>query len=478
MKTNQETRESPTRTRAVSSGDASNTRISAPRVFTTARQTQTVGEGSWRDANSTGLYLMVSKTGSRSWILRYADPARKNKTRDKGLGSLADVPLALARQKAKDLRALIADGKDPIEIRAAERAREAKERAEREAAKRLEAKQNVTFAQAVAKYLDARSAVWIHARARQSWLSPVKLYALPILCDIPLNDIRIEHVIEAMKAAEAAIPQRAVNQRRKRNGKASIKLVRQRIGQVIEHAAAIGDRDQNLANPGAFGPIDKAKPVKQRGKRPNFRRIKDLAQAPAEFQTVLAAFKRQPSTPLAALILAIACAIRPGDAVDLEWSNLDLDQRTLTLRPDQTKNGREHSVPLSDLAMLAIEQQMKTRRSEFVFPAQRRARDGTPADKRPYDYNAFAEASGPKGLNLKTSPHGWRSIFKGWGKTVARVDRDLIEEALAHPPEETEDAYDQDEAIEARRDVMARYARWLINDEPKTNVVNFPQKAA
>ena len=442
----------------------------APRTFSTARQTQTIGQGAWRDRDSTGLYLMVSKTGSRSWIIRYADPARKGKTRDMGLGSLADVPLALARQKAKDLRAKIADGKDPIEIRKTDLAREAKERAERE-----QAKQPVTFAKAVDKYLDARAAVWRHSRAGKSWLSPIALYALPTLGPMPLNAIRIEHVLEAMNAALAAIPSRAINQRRARDGKASAKLVRQRIGQVIDLATAIGDRDQTLANPAAFGPIDKAKPIKRRGERDHFRRIKDLAAAPAEFLTLLAAFEREPSTPLAAYVLMIACGFRPSEALRLKWSNVDLGKRTITLEPEQTKAYRRHEVPLSDLAMRSIEQQMKTRRSEFVFPAQRHARDGTPPDKRPYSYGGFAEATGPDGLNLQTAPHGWRAVFRGWAKTIARVDRDLSEEALAHAPSETEGAYAYDQATEARRKVMGDYAEWLA---PKTNVVPFPQKAA
>ena len=66
-------------------------------------------------------------------------------------------------------------------------------------------------------------------------------------------------------------------------------------------------------------------------------------------------------------------------------------------------------------------------------------------------------------------------MFRGWAKTIARVDRDLSEEALAHAPSETEGAYAYDQATEARRKVMGDYAEWLA---PKTNVVPFPQKAA
>ena len=62
--------------------------------------------------DGSGLCLQVRPGGARSWIYRYR---LNNRTRDMGLGALADVSLVKARSKASAARALVNDGIDPIE---------------------------------------------------------------------------------------------------------------------------------------------------------------------------------------------------------------------------------------------------------------------------------------------------------------------------------------------------------------------------
>ena len=50
-----------------------------------------------------GLYLQIRPGGARSWIYRFRLNGR---TRDMGLGALADVSLVKAREKASAARAL------------------------------------------------------------------------------------------------------------------------------------------------------------------------------------------------------------------------------------------------------------------------------------------------------------------------------------------------------------------------------------
>jgi hypothetical protein len=63
-------------------------------------------------ADGRGLYLQVRHGGARSWIYRFTLNGR---TRDKGIGALAEVGLVAARAKAADGRALLARGIDPID---------------------------------------------------------------------------------------------------------------------------------------------------------------------------------------------------------------------------------------------------------------------------------------------------------------------------------------------------------------------------
>ena len=425
--------------------------VRPPRVVKTQRQTETAGPGSRKVVDATGLYLIVGKpspdkASSRSWVFRYPrldDPA---KTRDMGLGSLADVSLADAKEKARLARNLRLDGKDPI--------------AERDRDRADNAKKPTSFAEMLDRFIKTRAPSWWHRRASQNFRGSIDAYALPVIGHMALDNITINHVLAAMTAAEQEVAAKASNQKRSRNGKTTAQRLRQKIAQVIDLATALGFRSPTLPNPAASGPIRQAKPMKQKGERRHFRRI-ELEHAPQAFQALMAKLEENPSTALSAYALMIACALRPGEALYLVWPNIDLDKRLITLEPTQTKSQRRHVAPLSELAMDILARQAKLRRNECVFPAARRARDG--ATDRAFSHNAFAEAPKRGGIAVELgSPHSWRSIFRDWCGDIGRVDRDLAETALAHSLGAVEAAYRRQTAIEQRRPIMQAYADWLM----------------
>ena len=67
-----------------------------------------------RHADGQGLYLLVSGTGAKSWLLRVQVRGRR---RDIGLGSTAELTLEEARDKARELRKIAKSGGDPIAAR-------------------------------------------------------------------------------------------------------------------------------------------------------------------------------------------------------------------------------------------------------------------------------------------------------------------------------------------------------------------------
>jgi hypothetical protein len=59
------------------------------------------------------------------------------------------------------------------------------------------------------------------------------------------------------------------------------------------------------------------------------------------------------------------------------------------------------------------------------------------------------------------SPHGFRASFRSWC-TAKKVPREVAERCLAHVRKDaTEAAYDREEMLEARREWMKRWARYL-----------------
>ncbi len=78
----------------------------------TARKVATAKPGKYSDGGN--LYLIVSITGSRKWVLRFT---WRGAAKEMGLGSASNVPLADAREKAADARRTLAKGLNPIDER-------------------------------------------------------------------------------------------------------------------------------------------------------------------------------------------------------------------------------------------------------------------------------------------------------------------------------------------------------------------------
>ena len=101
-----------------------------------------------------GLYLYVNEAGARSWVLRVLVGDRR---RHMGLGGFPDVPLALAKEKARQAREQISLGIDPI----------AQKRA---AASQLRAAQlaEKTFTDAASSYVASHGDSWRNPKHRVS----------------------------------------------------------------------------------------------------------------------------------------------------------------------------------------------------------------------------------------------------------------------------------------------------------------------
>ena len=76
-----------------------------------------------RHHDGNGLYLQITPTGVRSWILRYELHHRE---RFMGLGPYPLVNLAQARSRARKAKRLLVNGIDPIDMKHSDEARKAK----------------------------------------------------------------------------------------------------------------------------------------------------------------------------------------------------------------------------------------------------------------------------------------------------------------------------------------------------------------
>jgi Arm DNA-binding domain len=119
-------------------------------------------------ADGGGLYLQVTKTAAghlnKSWLFRYSVGGRE---RQMELGSLTEVKLADARQKAAECRQQRLDGIDPIETR--------------ENARRLAEASGVTFRRAFELFFATKRKSLSNAKHAAQWQSTMETYVFPTI---------------------------------------------------------------------------------------------------------------------------------------------------------------------------------------------------------------------------------------------------------------------------------------------------------
>ena len=245
-------------------------------------------------AYGNGLYLIVQPTGTRSWIRPLVIRGHR---RELGLGSLALVPLAEAREKALANRKLARQGGDPL----------------------LEKRRTQgipTFAEAASRVLDQKRAGWRNRKHACEWLSSLGRLAFPRIGKVPVSEVTSADVLEILtpiwhRKAETA------------------RRVRLRLRAVLEWAVAMEYRIDNPCD--RIGPVlgTQQKVVRHMQALPN-------REVAAAIGTV------RGSTALGAAKLAfeflVLTAARWGEVRRAEWAEINRDEGVRT-RPGDSRGG-------------------------------------------------------------------------------------------------------------------------------------------
>lgn len=370
-----------------------------------------------RYGDGDGLFLLIGKRGGKSWMVRVQKDGRR---RDIGLGSVAKVPLKLARERAALVRSQVEVGIDPV-------------------AERRKAAGIPTFREAAASVHAEHKASWKNGKHQDQWLSTLEAYAFPELGDRSVSDIDAAAVRDVLAAIWLAKPETA-------------RRVRQRIRTVIDWAVAKGYREGPLA----MAVIDKALP-KQR------ERVKHHKAVPyADMPAFMAELRSKETIGRLALETVILTATRSGEVRLAEWSEIDLDAATWTIPAERMKAEREHVVPLSDAAVALFERMKAYKRggTNLVFPGQGKG--------KPLSDMTLTKAL--RDMGRDETAHGFRSTFRDWVAEQTNWPAELAEAALAHViSDKTVAAYQRGPMLEKRRKLMAAWASYTL-DTSQNNV--------
>jgi integrase len=179
---------------------------------------------------------------------------------------------------------------------------------------------------------------------------------------------------------------------------------------------------------------------------------------------------KRPGVSARALEFAIATAARTGEVIGARWREIDFAKRVWTVPADRMKGGKEHRVPLSDVAMAVLNTMRGQVMNEFVFPGDRR--------------DHLSDMALEMVLRrMKVDPavatvHGFRSSFRDWGGEETKFQWDILEVSIAHTVGgKTQQAYQRGDLFERRRQVMTAWGRYISSPQRVAKVVNFPGSA-
>ena len=382
-----------------------------------------------------GLYLQVSVNGAKSWVYRFMIDGR---ARYMGLGALLAVPLAAARTKAAEARALRAVGVDPIEARNAERVKA-----------RLEAARTITFKDAAERYIEAHEAGWRNAKHAAQWRSTLATYVYPVFGSLAVQDVDDAVVMKVLEPIWTTKTETASR-------------VRGRIESVLDWATARKFRKGD--NPARWrGHVENLLPKRSRVRKPKHH----PALPYVEIGNLMEALRAQEGVAGRALEFLILTAARTGEVIRARWSEIDIEAGTWIVPAERIKGGRDHRVPLSAPALEILKIMADLRDGDadgFVFPARRRG--------RPLSDMAMLKLLGRMGHDDLTTVHGLRSTFRDWAEEHTNYPNAVTEAALAHViPDKVEAAYRRGDLFQKRRRLMNEWARFCAKAKAEGKVV-------
>ena len=132
-----------------------------------------------------GLYLKVTPSGSKSYVLRYM---LRRSPRYLGLGSASIVSLAKARELASAARELRSQDIDPIDHRREERAKA-----------KLNGARGMTFRQCAEAFVASHEPAWKNASHCQQWRNTLRAYVYPVFGDTPVTKVDTALVLEVLE---------------------------------------------------------------------------------------------------------------------------------------------------------------------------------------------------------------------------------------------------------------------------------------
>lgn len=368
-------------------------------------------------ADGSGLFLMVTPTGKRTWSLSYRFDG---KVRTLPIGKYPSVSPSEARFKAEEARRLVDRGEDP----GATTQRQAKERAKVARGRRFDVVAEEWFKNVIEPRREPQYAARVWKRVADD--------LLPELGEKDVGEIESADVLRALRKIE------------ERGAIYSAKTIGRYASGIFRFAKIAHGLKFNPAE----GIGDALRPTPEKEAQPSLR-----PDQVAHFYSILRRPHEDEEVTRLALELVMHTALRSAELRGGRWEEIKGPEWHVPA--SRMKMKRLHVVPLSTQAraLLARLRALGTGKG-LMFQGRRPG--------HPLTGNAILFAHYGLGFKGKASTHGWRATFSTWAHEEGRWPSEWIEFCLAHgDPDKVRASYNKATYLTQRREIMQAWSDWL-----------------
>mgnify|MGYP001852912123 FL=1 len=364
-----------------------------------------------------GLSLLIEPNGSKSWrfLYRYA-----GKPKMISLGVYPTITLAEARARRDEARKIVAEGKNPSEVRK-----------EQKLALRIQSEN--AFEKIAREWHQMKSAKWSAGYASDI-IEAFQNDIFPYVGTRPVGEIKPLELLNVLRKIE------------KRGALEKMRKVRQRCSEVFRYAIATGRAEFNPA-----ADLSSALEVHKSNHFP-FLKSDEIP----DFLRALDSYAGSRLVQIATKLLMVT-GVRTIELRAALWQEFDLDNAIWEIPAERMKMRRPHLVPLSTQALGFLnELKSMTGNYRYVFP-------GRNDPNKPMSEASVNQLIKRIGYAGKLTGHGFRhtlsTILHENGFNTA-----WIEMQLAHVDKNTiRGVYNHAQYIEDRKKMMQWYSDFIIN---------------
>jgi integrase len=370
-----------------------------------------------RLADEHGLYLEVTRAGSKYWRMKYRFADKEKRI---AFGVYPEVTLAEARERLEQARRVLRDGQDPLELR-----RDRKQKLVAETADTFEVVARAWF-EHWSGGMAERHAGYVMRRLEAD--------IFPAIGRLPMRQLTAPHVVQAVLAIQ------------KRGAMDVAKRCWNTTGQILRYAVVYGHIDRNPME--GLKPSDALRPTRKE----NYARV-DAREMP-ELLRKIEGYPGTSITRLALKLLALTF-VRTGELIRARWEEFDLGAAEWRIPAPVMKMRTPHIVPLAPQAVEVLQAlQTISGGKELLFPGER-------DHEKPMSNNTILAALDRMGYAGRMTGHG----FRGVASTILHehgFPHHVIELQLAHMERmSVSSAYNYATHLRERREMMNHWADHL-----------------